>query len=176
MQCEGSATEIADCQRRPDQPTDWNQCWNKPVSFRPCYVLVCLRVLMMPSGISIIFLKRHFRQKPSKPSSMGYLRKFQSIRWSLPLYTFRVQKCWICFNTFDNRTELHRHLSGKTHTRLAVICPWCLGKQKIFTRINDLSSMCGPVIKVCLTLYLRHSSQWRRGFTWRSIPTTEGGL
>ena len=27
MQCEGSATEIADCQRRPDQPTDWNQCW-----------------------------------------------------------------------------------------------------------------------------------------------------
>ena len=50
----------------------------------------------------------------------------------------RVQWCWICQTTFDNRTDLNRHLTGKTHTRLAVICPWCLGKEKTFTRINDL--------------------------------------
>ena len=29
-------------------------------------------------------------------------------------------------------------MSGKALTRLSVICPWCLGKEKTFTRVNDL--------------------------------------
>ena len=38
---------------------------------------------------------------------------------------------------FANRTELNEHLSGKDHTRLKLICLWCLGRQ-VFTRVNDL--------------------------------------
>ena len=39
---------------------------------------------------------------------------------------------------FANRTELNKHLSSKDHTCLKVICLWCLGRQKMFTRVNDL--------------------------------------
>ena len=38
-----------------------------------------------------------------------------------------------------------------------MVCPWCLGKQKIFTRIN-------------LTLYLRHSSVVATGFYLAIYP------
>lgn len=54
------------------------------------------------------------------------------------MYIFRFHNCWICSRPFESRTELNRHVTGKSHTRLAVICPWCLGKQKTFTRLNDL--------------------------------------
>lgn len=56
------------------------------------------------------------------------------------LYTSRVHRCWLCSSTFINKSELNKHLSGKAHTRLAVICPWCLGRQKIFTRVSDLKN------------------------------------
>ena len=53
-------------------------------------------------------------QKPSKPTSMGYLQKFQSIRWSLP-YILSDSRGAGSASILDNRTELHRHLSEKTH-------------------------------------------------------------
>ena len=75
--------------------------------------------------------------KPNKLSFMHFW-DYERLRRIILLYTFRVQRCWICCKFFANRTELNRHLSGKAHTRLAVICPWCLGKEKTFTRVNDL--------------------------------------
>ncbi len=39
---------------------------------------------------------------------------------------------------FNNWSALKKHLVGPAHASLTVICPWCVKREKTFTRIADL--------------------------------------
>lgn len=55
--------------------------------------------------------------------------------------------CWLCDAMFSNQTSLKQHLTGPAHSRLTVICPYCTGKEKTFTRLSDLKSHCNNLHK-----------------------------
>ncbi|KAH3746541.1 hypothetical protein DPMN_180949 [Dreissena polymorpha] len=39
---------------------------------------------------------------------------------------------------FQSRSALIKHMSSAKHCRLTVICPWCSGRNRSFTRVSDL--------------------------------------
>ena len=53
------------------------------------------------------------------------------------LFCFR-ENCWLCEGMFPTRTALVKHLISAEHRCLTVLCPWCKGKTKTFTRVSDL--------------------------------------
>lgn len=44
----------------------------------------------------------------------------------------------MCSGLFPNWTTLKAHIVGPSHRRLTVICPWCKGRERTFTRASDL--------------------------------------
>ncbi|KAH3818550.1 hypothetical protein DPMN_120271 [Dreissena polymorpha] len=51
-----------------------------------------------------------------------------------------MEKCWLCEGSFSGQTELRTHLISSAHRRLTVLCPWCFGKERTFTRAADLAT------------------------------------
>ena len=51
---------------------------------------------------------------------------------------FSRSNCWLCDAMFGTWSALKKHMQGPAHGCLTVICPWCLRKEKTFTRVADM--------------------------------------
>lgn len=86
-----------------------------------------------------------------------------------------MEPCWLCGNTFSNKAELHVHVVSKAHKGQTVICPWCFGEERPFTRVADLAvhSRNKHLVETCQLTSLRICPCKRiSNVSSRSINTT----
>ncbi|CAG2228493.1 unnamed protein product [Mytilus edulis] len=52
------------------------------------------------------------------------------------------KECWICPEKFDTTKQLKSHLASSVHSKMEVVCPFCLDRPTKYKRVWELKDHC----------------------------------